>query len=462
MIINKIHKNILILGLGLSGLSLAKILKNKVRNLYCWDDSISVRKKITKTGLPIKSIENLDFRKLDYLVLSPAINHNSKEPHLAIKKAKKEKVKITTDIEFLKILKIKNKIIGVTGTNGKSTTTKFIEQSLSDCKNKVFSCGNIGIPFGEVIKKVTSKDSLVVETSSFQLDKIIDLKFDISILLNLSKDHIDWHRNIRSYHKAKLKIFKNQGKNCFSIICIDDKNCKKIATNFSNNFKSKLIKISTKEKLENGIYLTSNEKSIDIINTLNRTNIKIDRKKLGFTQAQHNFQNLLATYACFFVFKKSNESFKRSVSKLKNLEHRMEFVKKIKNIKIYNDSKATNINSSNNALKTLNNVYWILGGRKKPEGIKEVSSGLKNVRNAYTFGESKKEFNDFLKSKQINSKECSTLKVAVNMAMKDGLKEKKEINLLFSPASSSFDQFKNFEHRGKAFKSLINEIIKND
>ncbi len=140
----------------------------------------------------------------------------------------------------------------------------------------------------------------------------------------------------------------------------------------------------------------------------------------------------------------------------------MEFVKKIKNIKIYNDSKATNINSSNNALITLNNVYWILGGRKKPEGIKEVSSGLKNVRNAYTFGESKKEFNDFLKAKQINSKECSTLKVAVNMAMKDGLKEKKEINLLFSPASSSFDQFKNFEHRGKAFKSLINEIIKND
>ena len=241
-----------------------------------------------------------------------------------------------------------------------------------------------------------------------------------------------------------------------------DKNCKKIAANFSNNFKSKLIRISTKEKLENGIYLTSNEKSIDIINTLNGTNIKIDRKKLGFTQAQHNFQNLLATYACFFVFKKSNESFKRSVSKLKNLEHRIEFVKKIKNIKIYNDSKATNINSSNNALITLNNVYWILGGRKKPEGIKEVGSGLKNVRNAYTFGESKKEFNDFLKSKLINSKECSTLKVAVNMAMKDGLKEKKEINLLFSPASSSFDQFKNFEHRGKAFKSLINEIIKND
>ena len=462
MIIKKIHKNILILGLGLSGFSLAKVLKNKVKNLYCWDDSINVRKKITKTGLQIKSIESLDFKNLDYLVLSPAINHNSKEPHLAVKKAKKEKVRITTDIEFLKILKIKNKIIGVTGTNGKSTTTKFIEQSLSNCKKRVFSFGNIGIPFGDVIKKIKSSDTLVVETSSFQLDKIIDLKFDISILLNLSKDHIDWHRNIRSYHKAKLKIFKNQGKNCFSIICIDDKNCKKIATNFSNNFKSKLIKISTKEKLENGIYLTSNEKSIDIINTLNRTNIKIDRKKLGFTQAQHNFQNLLAAYACFFVFKKSNESFQKSVIKLKNLEHRMEFVKKVKNITIFNDSKATNINSSNNALKTLKNVYWILGGRKKPEGIKEVSNGLKNVRNAYTFGESKKEFNDFLKSKQINSKECSTLKVAVNMAMKDGLKEKKEINLLFSPASSSFDQFKNFEHRGKAFKSLINEIIKND
>ena len=462
MIIKKIHKNILILGLGLSGFSLAKILKNKVDNLFCWDDSLSIRKKIVESGLQIKPIEKLDFKKLDYLVLSPVINHNSKKPHLAIIEAKKKKVKITTDIEFLKILKVKNKLIGVTGTNGKSTTTKFIEKALSSYKNKVFACGNIGVPFGDIINKVSTKDYLVVETSSFQLDKIIDLKFDVSILLNLSKDHIDWHKNVNSYQKAKLKIFKNQSKNCFSIICIDDKNCKRIAKKFSNNFKSKLIIISTKEKLENGIYLTSNETSINITNTLNQSSIKINRKKLGFTQAEHNFQNLLATYACFFIFKRSNESFKKAVNKLRNLEHRMEFVNKFKNISIYNDSKATNINSSNNALKTLKNIYWILGGRKKKEGIEDVGKGLKNVRNAYTFGESKKEYKNFLREKNINSKEYSTLKRAVYMAIKEGLTEKKEINLLFSPASSSFDQFKNFEHRGKTFKGLIDKILKNE
>ena len=124
----------------------------------------------------------------------------------------------------------------MTGTNGKSTTTKFIQSSLFLKKKKVIACGNIGLPIGDVIKKSCSNDIFVIEASSFQLDKILSLKFDISILLNISKDHLDWHGNFRNYINSKLNIFKNQNKSCFSIICIDDSNCRKIAQNFRKHF----------------------------------------------------------------------------------------------------------------------------------------------------------------------------------------------------------------------------------
>ena len=155
MKIEKINnKNIFIFGLGISGTSLAKFLKNKVNNLFCWDDNLIIRKKGVKAGLNLKSVESLNFSSLDYLVLSPGINHRLKTPHLVVSEALKNKVKITTDLEFLKILKIKNFLIGVTGTNGKSTTTKFIEKSLMFSKSKCITFGNIGIPFGDIVSNL--------------------------------------------------------------------------------------------------------------------------------------------------------------------------------------------------------------------------------------------------------------------------------------------------------------------
>ena len=159
--------------------------------------------------------------------------------------------------------------------------------------------------------------------------------------------------------------------------------------------------------------------------------------------------------------KKNNSSFLNSVYKLKNLEHRLELVAKIKNISIFNDSKSTNINSAKNAIKSLDNIYWILGGRKKKEGIDGIQSSLKKIIKTYTFGEAGQEFNEFLR-KKIQSNKFSSLELAIENALKDSdLKEKIEINILFSPACSSFDEFKNFEERGKYFKKHLKRILKN-
>jgi len=449
-----------IYGLGISGLSAALFLKKESHSIFCWDDNSKKRTNAKQKKLNIKNYNSVDFSKIDYVITSPVINHRLKDVSPIIQKAKQNKVRIISDLELIEIFKKKNLKIGVTGTNGKSTTTKFIQLSLLSKTQRIVACGNIGLPIGDVIKKTSDNDILVVEASSFQLDKVDSLKFNISILLNISKDHIDWHGSFKKYKDSKIKIFNNQDKNCFSIICIDDSNCKKIALNFNKKFSSKLIKISTKKKLKDGIYLEYQKEGILIINKLNNEKIFFDYKMIMFTKVKHNFENFLATYAVNFLLKKNEKQFKNSLKKLFSLEHRLELVGNLKNIFFYNDSKATNVESSRNALNSFKNIYWILGGRKKSGGLDGIDSSLKNVEYAFSFGEAGKEFKKYLTKKGIKSICFNKLESVLLAAVKKALKEKENINIIFSPACSSFDQYKNFEQRGNKFKTLVNGIIK--
>ena len=449
-----------IYGLGISGLSAALFLKKESYSIFCWDDNSKKRTNAKQKKLNIKNYNSLDFSKIDYVITSPIINHRHKDVSPIIQKAKKNKVKLISDLELIEIFKKKNLKIGVTGTNGKSTTTKFIQLSLLSKKQRTVACGNFGLPIGDVIKKTNNNDIFVVEASSFQLDKVDSLKFNISILLNISKDHIDWHGSFKNYKDSKIKIFSNQDKNCFSIICIDDSSCKKIALNFNKRFSSKLIKISTKQKIKDGIYLEYQKEGILIVNKLSNEKIFFDYNMIMFTKVKHNFENFLAAYAVNFLLKKNEKQFKNSLKKLFSLEHRLELVGNLKNIFFYNDSKATNIESSRNALNSFKNIYWILGGRKKLGGLDGIDSSLKNVEYAFSFGEAGKEFKEYLIKKGIKSICFNKLESVLLAAVKKALKEKGNINIIFSPACSSFDQYENFEQRGNKFKTLVNGIIK--
>ena len=453
-------KRFFIFGLGISGLAAALFLKKKSQSIFCWDDNLKKRINAKKKKLSINNHDSVDFRKLDYVITSPIINHRHKDVSQIIEKARSNKVKIISDLELMEIFNVRNLKIGVTGTNGKSTTTKFIQSSLLSKKKKIIACGNIGLPIGDVIKKPNSSDIFVIEASSFQLDKTFSLKFDISILLNISKDHLDWHGSFNKYTNSKLNIFRNQNKSCFSIICIDDSNCKKIVKNFNKKFSSKLIKISTKQKIKDGIYLEYLKDGIIIVNKLNNEKIFFDYSNFRFTKVKHNFENFLATYVVNFLLKKNEKQFKLSLKKIVGLEHRLEFVGKFKNIFFYNDSKATNVESSRNALNSFKNIYWILGGRKKSGGLEGIEQSLKNVEHAFSFGESGKEFRNYLIKKGIKSICFNKLENVLFTAVKKALKEKEKINIVFSPACSSFDQYKNFEQRGDRFKNLVYGIIK--
>tara|TARA_B100000035_G_scaffold195461_1_gene166870 strand:- start:14262 stop:15650 length:1389 start_codon:yes stop_codon:yes gene_type:complete len=453
-------KRFFIYGLGVSGLSAALFLNEKSHSIFCWDDNSKKRTNAKQKKLNIVNYNSVDFSKIDYVITSPIINHRLKSLSPIIQNAKQNKVKIISDLELIEIFKEKNLKIGVTGTNGKSTTTKFIQLSLLSKTQKITACGNIGLPVGNVIKKSNSSDIFVVEASSFQLDKIDSLKFDITILLNISKDHLDWHGSFNKYKESKINIFRNQDKNCFSIICIDDSNCKNIALNFNKKFTSKLIKISTKKKIKDGIYLEFQKEGILIVNRLSDEKIFFDYSIIMFTKVKHNFENFLATYVVNFLLKRNEKQFKSSLKRLVNLEHRLELVGNFKNIFFYNDSKATNVESSRNALNSFNNIYWILGGRKKLGGLDGIDSSLKNVEYAFSFGEAGTEFKEYLTKKGIKSIYFNKLENVLLTAVKKALEEKEKVNIVFSPACSSFDQYKNFQQRGDRFKTLVNGIIK--
>ena len=412
-----------------------------------------------KKNLNIKDVSEENLINCDFLVLSPGINHQNVNNHKALDLANKLKIKIITDLELLSIFNPCNKLLGITGTNGKSTTTNFIDKILSYnnfIKSK--SCGNIGVPFTDL--QINQSTTLVIEISSFQLAKIQKLKFNYAFLLNISCDHLDWHGSMKNYIEAKLNIFKNQDKNCYAIICTDDKYTRKIANNFNSKFKSKLLRIGMKKQNLNDIYLDFNSKEIKILNSLSNEEIVIPTKFISFTKAKHNFSNLLTAYTAGFLMNQSKEKFIEAVKELKNLEHRTEFLGRIKKINIYNDSKSTNVNSAKNVIKSFNNIYWILGGREKKGGLKGIEKNLKNIKNAYSFGESGKKIKYFLNKNSVSCKNFNTLEECFNSAFEDAKEFQNNANIILSPACSSYDQFKNFEKRGDRFKKLVMEKLK--
>lgn len=452
------EKKILIVGLGVSGMSLAKMfLKHKI-NIIAWDDDKIKRNVARKNGITLRAIDEINFPNIDFLILSPGIQHVGKNAHKSALLAKKNNCKIISDLEIINYINKKLFLIGITGTNGKSTTTTLITHILSNCMIDAIACGNIGKPFSEISFRKKNK-TLVIEASSYQLERVEKLKFDISILLNLSNDHLERHVNMPNYIDAKLNIFRNQSKKDFAIISIDDEYCREICRTYEQKYESNLIKISTEYNLDKTISIKSHNDLIYIIDKYDNLEVEVNKNKLGFFGGKHNLQNLLAAYACCKVYGIKKINFINSLYSFKGLEHRAEKFIVFKNIIFYNDSKATNINSSNVILENLSNIYWLVGGKPKQGTLKNLERNLKNVREIFTFGEASIKFHKRLKDK-VNTTPFKSLKNAINFAFKKAIIEKKPINFVLSPACSSFDEFENFEERGSFFKQTVKRLIK--
>jgi UDP-N-acetylmuramoylalanine--D-glutamate ligase len=411
-------KKILIYGLGKSGLSAFKFLK-KDNEITTHDDIIRINnKKITKI-------------KFDYIIISPGIDINKCNLSKFLKNNSK---KIYTDLDIFYNNYKKNNKITITGTNGKSTTAKILYDVLKDQKADVRLVGNIDNPVLSE-KKVTNSTVFVIEASSYQLEYSKLFKSNISLILNISPDHLERHKTINKYVSAKFKLVKNQSKKDFAILNTKNFYIKRELE--SKNYLPKVIKI---------------EKDID-----NNFLEKIDNK---YFNTDGNKENLKFILKVAKILRLNKNCLLKTLQKFKGLKYRQETIFHSKKLTIINDSKATTFSSSASLLKSMTNVYWIVGGQaKKGDKLLLSKKNCKNIK-AYIFGTDKNffvskikklmKYESFLDLKSLVKKLSLEIKVDKNVAHK---------TILFSPSAASFDNFKNFEKRGEYFNQLIKRYI---
>lgn len=441
-----------VLGAGRSGVSATKLLHSIGAEVFLSDNhNIEDLRYVDVQELDELSIKyefgghSEKVFDYDYWILSPGI-----PPHADIVRAStRRKIKLISEIELASWL-CPAKIIAITGTNGKTTTTMLTENILCYYTNKVFSCGNVGVAFSEIVGKLDKDSFVVLEVSSFQLKHIETFKPYIAILTNFTIDHLDWHQSVEDYLNSKLKINLNQDNNDYLIFNYDDNTFRAKMKEFKGNIAAFSIKHNLcKEEfvcsgyLENGYLLYFDKTTQSDYNIIHKDEI--------FIKGNHNLYNSLAAIISAKIIGVGNEPLRNALRNFKGVEHRIEFVKEIGGIKFYNDSKATNYDSLAVALESFeSSIILIMGGKKGDNNFHLVDDFIKKkVKKILAIGQS----SDVIAEHYDNVIKCDSLRMAVREAYKYA--ETGDI-VLFSPGYKSFDMFENFEQRGKAFKVLVN------
>ena len=433
-IINYKNQDVGILGLGLSGLAAVRVLLNSKANIFVFDDKKEKPSIIKKSNWI--NYNYWPWESIKTLVVSPGIPINNKEKHNAIKLAIDNKVKIINDIDLFVEIYPKAKIIGITGTNGKSTTAALLFHILKFNKIKSVICGNFGIPACS-INDPGENGVIILELSSYQLDGAKSLSLDIATIINITPDHLDYHETFDRYVSSKLKIINFLKRNG---IFIYDK---------SNKLLNKIINANKYNSLK---FSSVNEKEAkDFINDNN------------YLKGTHNAINASIAISIAKKLNINDNKIELAIKRFEGLSHRMEPLYISSNFKIINDSKSTNGESTAAALKSFSNIFWIVGGKPKNDGIGQAKNFLDKVVEIFLIGNSTKYFSEeILKfNENIPINECITLEKATILAIKKSKMSKlKNYVILLSPSAASFDQFKSFEDRGNQFKKIISQQIK--
>jgi UDP-N-acetylmuramoylalanine--D-glutamate ligase len=450
------YKSYSVIGAARSGVAAAKLLKSKGYEVFLSDINPQNKikdefvREITESGIDAEFGKHSDrVFESDVIVVSPGVPQNSEVIVKSISLGKK----IISELELASWF-CKGKIIAITGTNGKTTTTTMIGKIFEDAGYKAFVCGNIGIAFSDVVEKIGQNDVAVVETSSFQLDNIDTFKPYISILLNITPDHLDrYDKSLNNYILSKLRMAENQGEKDYLVYNHDDEVVK---NKLKEKIKAKLIPFSTKYALfsnfDTGAYWSNG--AIVYFSNSGQENI-INTKNL-IIKGQHNIYNTMASVITAKIFDIKRNSIEKTLLEFRGVEHRLEFVRELNGVKFYNDSKATNVNSVWYAIQGFSEpIILILGGRDKGNDYTEIEKEVKrNVRHIIALGESKQKVYEFFNGKVpvtiANSLEDAVMKAYSN--------SQKNNIVLLSPACASFDMFENYEHRGKEFKRIVNEL----
>jgi UDP-N-acetylmuramoylalanine--D-glutamate ligase len=444
------NKKISVIGAARSGIGAAK-LAAKFGAVPFVSDSANEEK--LKSSIELLKSLNIDFEigqhssrvyDCDLMVVSPGVPSDAE----VIKNAITKNIKVISELEFASWF-CKGTIIGITGTNGKTTTTSLCGYMFNECGAKTYTAGNIGLAFSEVVDQIKENEFVSLEISSFQLDLIDKFKPKVAMILNITPDHLNRYDNsVEKYALSKQMIYKNQNERDFLILNYDSELLKQ----YLIEHKSKTYWFSTQQKVSDGCYLESN-RVVFSVNGKEEFSCNISDI---FIRGEHNIQNAMAVIIAAKIFGFNDEKILYALKTFKGVEHRLEFVKEIEGIKFINDSKATNIDSVIVALKSFDEpIFLILGGLDKGNDYSVIEDlVVQKVKKIYAIGSSAEKIFNYFHNK-VKTEIRKDLEEVVTSALSEA---RAGDVVLLSPACASFDMFENYEHRGKVFKEIVNKI----
>ncbi len=454
------QKTVAVLGLGRTGLSAIRALQKGGARIIAWDDNQANRKTARAAGIECQDLARRDWTDIAALILSPGIPHTHPEPHHVVKLARAVGVPIVGDTELfaqtINALPEKHRplVIGITGTNGKSTTTALLTHILRDCGRDAHAGGNIGTACLDLPEPHAGM-IYVLELSSYQLELTQNLRCNGAILLNLSPDHLDRHDGFEGYVAAKRRIFTGQRQEDVAIISMDDPHSQSLCMSARVLGKASVIPVSANSTLSQGISCAAGKL---YTSCAIETKYLADIATVPALRGQHNGLNAAAAFAAARHVGIAGDSIAAAMKTFPGLAHRMEVVDTVQGAQFINDSKATNADAVRQALGAFDNIYWIAGGQAKADGIAGLEPYLGAVQKAFLIGEAQNAFARQLGGK-LDTALCDTLEIAVTKAFAAALDtDAPDPVVLLSPACASFDQFKDFEARGEAFRRAVSDI----
>ena len=439
-------QTVAVMGLGRSGLVAARALVVGGARVAAWDDDPARRE--AAADLPLADLAAADWSAIAPRGLSPGIPHTWPEPHPAAAAARAAAVEIVGDIELLVRACPEARFIGVTGTNGKSTTTALIGHLLRAAGRRIEVGGNLGTP-ALALAPLGAAGAYVLEMSSYQLEITPSARFDVAVLLNLSPDHLDRHGGMTGYVAAKRRIFDSGPTDQTAIVGVDDPQSAEIFDDLLAGAGRRVVPISAEIRVEGGVYAADGR----LHDTLDR----VDRPVVTLSGIQtlpgsHNAQNAAAAYAAVRAMGIGAEAIGDAMPSYPGLPHRQQLAAIVDGVRYVNDSKATNPEAAARALACYDAIYWIAGGRAKEGGLAAIESYLTHIRCAFLIGEAAEQMAEALEGR-VETEFCGDLATAVGRAREVAADVEGAVVLL-SPACASFDQFPNFEARGDRFRDL--------
>ena len=454
-------QTVMVLGMGRSGLVAAKALQAGGADVRCWDDGHAARARAKKAGLDCLDPLKNGLNDVSLMVTSPGIPHMYPKPHPAIAEALRKGIPVDNDIGLFfrsfatrdwDTFDVAPKIIAVTGSNGKSTTSALIYHLLTIAGRRCQLAGNIGRGVLD-LEPAGSGEVIVLELSSYQTELARSLTPDLAVFTNLSPDHLERHAGYGGYFAAKRRLFSEGGPD-HAVIGVDEPEGLYLAAQLADRVTDdRIIRVISNQKPSGNSWQIAARKGFLSESRKGRQVASIDLRQIESLPGPHNHQNACAAYGVLRALHVAPRVIEAGLHSFSGLPHRSQIVREVKGVKFVNDSKATNVDAASKALAAFGNIRWICGGLQKEGGMSGLGDGLANVIKAYAIG---REAEAFAMHLEVESEVCTTMSKAVAQAYAQSAPGDV---VLLAPATASFDQYYSLEARSEDFMAIVNNLF---